>query len=298
MERQSRLDIFDGMRIRGISWHGDLEDVPFLERLWDLTALPSTDRRFRDAGGDIWQHRHNNWDWEDDWLYTDPRFDLLGCPDDQFLRFCEQLVHPVVRRDASQAEGLVDLLNDALRRDGWELIPRHRIGGQPTYQAVRRGEKSTADALEVSLHERIADPVLFDDHIRRMESGLRDDPPTAIGAAKELLETTCKVILDDYEVSYGARDHVLDLYKKVATELKLNAEAVPNHAKGSRAAQGVLRQLSAAIQNLAELRNAVGTGHGRGIRGEVFERHARLAVGASVSVCRFLLDTWHERRAR
>jgi hypothetical protein len=285
IKRQTRRDIFDGLRIRGFAWRGDLEDVPFLERLWDLRSLPSTDARFRDAFGDVWQHRHNNWDWEDDWLYSDARFDLLGCADEQFLRFCEQLVHPVVRQDGSEAEALVGILNDALRRDGWELSATYRIAGQPVYQAVRTGDRRAAEVLDISLHRRVADPVLFDDHIRRIETGLRADPPAAIGSAKELLETTCKVILEDYAAPYGTRDDVLDLYKKVATELKLNAEAVPDDAKGSRAAQGVLRQMSAAVQNLAELRNALGTGHGRGIRAGVLERHARLAVGASVTVC-------------
>lgn len=53
----TRRDIFDYLSMEGISWHGRLEEVAFLERIWDLTSLPSTDGRFRNAAGDIFQHR-------------------------------------------------------------------------------------------------------------------------------------------------------------------------------------------------------------------------------------------------
>jgi hypothetical protein len=215
-----------------------------------------------------------------------------------FLRFCETLVHPAVRRDPRDCEALVGMLNDALERNGWLLVPGTRIAGQPIYRATRVGAPAVAAVVEPELHELVADPVLFEQHARRMEAGLRDDPPAAIGSAKELVETTCRVILDAEGVAHSSRDDVLDLYKKVAKALRLNAEAVPEDAKGSRAAQGALRNLSAAVQNLAELRNAIGTGHGRGVRPAALERHARLAVGAATAVCRFLLDTWHDRRER
>lgn len=41
-----------------------------------MDQLPSYDPRCADAAGDIWQHRENNLDWEDDWVFTDDRFEL------------------------------------------------------------------------------------------------------------------------------------------------------------------------------------------------------------------------------
>lgn len=37
--------------------------IPFLKRVWPLTQMSSTDSRFNDAEGDIWQHMVNNDDW-------------------------------------------------------------------------------------------------------------------------------------------------------------------------------------------------------------------------------------------
>lgn len=49
----------------------------------DLTEPPSTDYRFKDAAGDVWQHTINNPDdWDRDWVFHDDRFDLAGCPDE------------------------------------------------------------------------------------------------------------------------------------------------------------------------------------------------------------------------
>src|SRR5512133_1975783 len=58
----TRRDIFDYIRTEGGPWHGRMDEIGFLGRLYDLEALPSTDSRFRTASGDIFQHRVNNYD--------------------------------------------------------------------------------------------------------------------------------------------------------------------------------------------------------------------------------------------
>lgn len=295
ISRQTRLDIFDGLRIANIHWAGELSEVQFLERMWDLSSLPSYDHRYRTAEGDIYQHRVNNSDGDDDWVYADARFDLLGCEDATFANFCAHMVHPAVRSNPGQTETVAGIVNDALAVDGWELAPGRKIGGRPTFHARRRGAREPV-VVEPTTHEKVADPALFDEHMRRIRTGLHGDPPSAIGSAKELVETTCRVILEAEGVAAGSADDLMTLYKSVAKELNLNAESVPDHAKGSRAAQGALRNLAATVQNLAEMRNALGTGHGRGKRSKALERHARLAVGAAETLCRFLMDTWHEQR--
>jgi hypothetical protein len=69
LPRQTRLNILDGLRLEAAAWNGTLDDVEFLSRLYDLTSLPSSDSRFKDAAGDIWQHCINNDDWESDWVF-------------------------------------------------------------------------------------------------------------------------------------------------------------------------------------------------------------------------------------
>lgn len=135
----TRRDIFDYLSMEGISWHGRLEEVAFLERIWDLSSLPSTDGRFRNAARDIFQHRVNNpWDWEDDWVFTDNRFDLMHGPDQRFLEFLCEMVHPAVRPSQDEVEQLVAFFNEKLAADGWVLTAGDQMSGRPVYTAHRR----------------------------------------------------------------------------------------------------------------------------------------------------------------
>src|SRR5690606_40923164 len=44
--RQVRKNIVDGLRLEGVRWQGQLDDVEFLDRIYELDALPSNDTRF------------------------------------------------------------------------------------------------------------------------------------------------------------------------------------------------------------------------------------------------------------
>ena len=65
-----------------------------------------------------------------------------------------------------------------------------------------------------------------------MAENLARDTPAVIGSAKELLESGCKVILDDARVEYVPSASLPDLYRLVAGELRLSREWVPRNAKG------------------------------------------------------------------
>jgi hypothetical protein len=150
--------------------------------------------------------------------------------------------------------------------------------------------------LELERYERLGDPQVLREHLRRIDRDLKNDPPGAIGSSKELVESVCKTILDDYQEPYGRGDDLPDLYKKVQRVLNLNTEAVPDDRRGSKAAVKALRALVTTIQSLAELRNAIGSGHGQTRNSPALTRHARLAFNSAVAVTEFLLDTWHVRK--
>lgn len=131
----TRREIVDLLSAR--NWSGRLSEIEFLSRLYDLDALPSQDRRYKNAEEDIWQHRVNNDDGHPDWVFYDSRFSLLNGSDRGFLQFLSQTVHPVVRPDTPQALEMVGLLNGSLRADGWELIRTSEISGRPVFQGKK-----------------------------------------------------------------------------------------------------------------------------------------------------------------
>jgi hypothetical protein len=294
----TRRDIIDSISVENIGWSGRLDEPAFLARIWDLGDMRSTDSRYGNAARDIWQHRVNNpQDWPDDWVFTDERFDLMHGDDGTFLRFLCEMVHPAVRPDGEEAGRLVTRFNEILAADGWSLVAAKKLSGRPIFEGREtKGAKDPATALRLPEYQRLREPRVFQEHLRRIDAGLSSDPAAAIASSKEMVESACKIILDDYNIPYTTKDDLLGLYKETAKALKLNAESVPENVKGSQAAQGALRALVTTVQRLAELRNELGLGHGRSRTSPALDRHARLAFNTASAVAEFLLDTWHARR--
>jgi hypothetical protein len=131
----TRRDIIDYIITSNIRWWGRLDEISFLSRLYDLELLSSTDRRFRTASRDIWQHRINNFDWEDNWVFYDDRFNLFRGTDKDFVRFLCETVHPVVRSNPDEVGVIIREYNKLLTQDGWELFERSKLSGRPVYVA-------------------------------------------------------------------------------------------------------------------------------------------------------------------
>ncbi|WP_245841644.1 abortive infection family protein [Sphingomonas lenta] len=296
VRRQTRQNIIDGLRIDQVAWCGTLDDVDFLARLYSLDALPSYDSRYKDAAGDIYQHRVNNFDWGEDWVYDDARFGLSSGPDEVFLRFLCETVHPVVRPDKDEAIRLVAQYNDQLRQDGWELVEEERIAGRPRFVARRAG---LAGGRSVSRARTVADALdagWMQKEIERLEVAVEADPALAIGTAKDLVETCCKSILTRQGIAFSKTVTLPELTKLLTKELKLVPEGIPDEAKGAEAIRLLLRNLTTITQYLSEIRSLYGSGHGRDGRHRGLEpRHARLAVGAAVAFIDFVSDTYHQR---
>ncbi len=129
----TRRRLRDGLA--GVWWGGTLDAEEFLSRLYDLDNLPSHDSRYATAAQDIWQHCINNpADWEDDWIWHDERFGLVG-NDEALLRFLVEMLHPVVRTDPAEVERLHAFFNETLAHDGYELIEANTISGAPIFAA-------------------------------------------------------------------------------------------------------------------------------------------------------------------
>ena len=136
----TRRAVIDHFSIAKVSWSGRLQDDEFLARLYDLSKLPSFDHRYQDAAGDIYQHCVRNSDWESDWVFYDRRFNLMYGPDTEFLRFLCETVHPVVRPADDEVSMLVRVYNEALTRDGYQVVAGKTISGKPIFvaQSARR----------------------------------------------------------------------------------------------------------------------------------------------------------------
>lgn len=68
----TRRNILDSLLARDVPYFGRLDLIEFLGRTWDLSQMPSSNSRFEDAEGDIWQHMVKNNDWDAQYLLPRP----------------------------------------------------------------------------------------------------------------------------------------------------------------------------------------------------------------------------------
>ena len=118
----------------------------------------------------------------------------------------------------------------------------------------------------------------------------QDDPEGAITAARTLLETVCKHILDETGVDYS-KDGLPKLYGKTAEALDL---APSQHTE--EAFKAILGGCYTIVQNLGSLRNKVSDAHGQGKHPvKPLPRHATLAVNLAGAMSTFLIETWNAK---
>lgn len=292
-----RAAVLDEMRARDVRWNGALDEVDFLGRIFDLSALPSHDSRFANAAQDIYQHCINNDDWAPDWVYSDPRFRLYSADQDVFLHFLTEVLHPLVRRDRGEQSVLAEAFNGHLRRCGWELVETEIIDGRPTFEPERRTHGLGTSVQRIrAVAASLSSDTLYED-LRRLERIGDTEPGEAIGIAKELVEGCCKHILDDRGVAYPEKAEIPQLLKLLRTELRIMPDEIGEDAKAANEIRDILTSLGKIAHSLGPIRNAYGKGHGRGRDFKGLEpRHARLAIGAASTFVDFVLDRHRTRK--
>lgn len=197
----------------------------------------------------------------------------------------QNLKHPAQFTDKSILERERLKLTNLLRRDGWEyrdgeLLPR---GGRHAFTDLE--QHAVAFDLEHISRE-----------IERLKQSVETDPAQAIGTSKELVESCCKTILSECNVEIDRHSDLVPLVKATAKALKLTPDDVDDAKRGADIIRQLLHKLSGIVNELGQLRNLYGTGHGKNGRTKTLQpRHARLAVGFATTLAMFLFETHVER---
>lgn len=258
--------------------------------------FPSVDREasqespFDKLADDINQHMIRNEDWTN--LELLERVGFFTCSQTRLFQFLEEVLHPI-RREASEQQAMVAKLNPILRRDGYTFGEARPVSGYPTYkilETVATGSQPSDGLISKAL-------MSFDEsgvhHAWQKALDRRTaDPEGAITAAKTLLETVCKHIIDEAGGSYGDNDDLPKLYNNAAEHLNL---APAQHTEVIF--KSILGNCQSIVGNLAGLRNKLGDSHGQGKRHvKPQDRHAELAVNLAGTMATFLISTWKTRK--
>ena len=201
--------------------------------------------------------------------------------------------------DAEQTERYLRLIEQVLednydaglKETGDRLLKvLERAGISPDEKGrLRLPARSPAASLSTAVLPEESDIRL---HLQRLER-LDQAPEEMIGAAKELVEATAKYVLITLNITTNSNADIGELSKQALAQLHLRPESLAPTSKGADSMKRILAGLSQIAGGMAELRNAYGTGHGRGtrVRG-LQQRHAEFAARSAIAYAAFVLDTF------
>lgn len=130
---------------------------------------------------------------------------------------------------------------------------------------------------------------------KEMFENITKNPTVAIGQAKELIESCCKTILEEENIVINKDWDINQLVDETLKILELTPKQVDLKEKGSENIKALLGNLKSIPNYLAQLRNLYGNGHGKSKNFKTLtERHAKLAVGASLTFVGFVWETYNQ----
>ncbi|MES0036059.1 abortive infection family protein [Mesorhizobium sp. M0046] len=269
----------------------EMQEIEFLRRVWPTTKMPSASygagsgKSFDD---DLFNALVRNNDWDNRDIFD--AAGLLSCSQHQFFRFLEEVSSPLAQSPEAQSE-IVGVINDHLRHDGYRLTAIRKLSGSPVYQVQPAALGSPSDD-GISQALEAFDPGTV--HARWTQAlDRRDtDPEGAITLARTLLEDVCKWIIVESGETFGEKDDLPLIYRKLAKILNL---APDGHTEP--VFKQILGSGQSVVESLGSLRNKIGDAHSPGPkRVKPAARHAQLAVNLSGTMATFLVSTWEVRK--
>ena len=129
--------------------------------------------------------------------------------------------------------------------------------------------------------------------VARIKASIQEDSALAVGSAKDLLETVMKTILG--KGNYDKSHDIPTLLKRVQTKLCLDPKALDRTTVGGEKLARTLSNLGQIVVGVDEMRNLVGTGHGRSGGPTIDRVHASLVVNSASSIATYLLEIWEQQ---
>lgn len=183
-----------------------------------------------------------------------------------------------------------------IRSKGQERVKRilakyslsYHQGGQILGGSAGIPSKSLKEMLEGR------DFISIDAEFQRAIKSVESDSATGITAACSIIESLCKVYIEDEDLEMPTKQNIKNLWKVVSKSLGLDPRKIAD--------QDITRILSgyaSVVDGIGALRTHTSSAHGRGRKAYRLEpRHARLAINAAHTLVSFVLETWDVRKKK
>ena len=118
------------------------------------------------------------------------------------------------------------------------------------------------------------------------------DPREAVSAASNILESICKVYIDDNDLERPSKQELNSVWTIVRKDLGFDPSLVEDQDL-----QKILSGMISVVHGVGSLRTHASSAHGAGRKCYKIEpRHARLAIHAAHTIALFILESWDRKK--
>lgn len=123
---------------------------------------------------------------------------------------------------------------------------------------------------------------------------INSDPPAAVTAACAIIESLCKVYIEDENLEMPKKATIKNLWGVVQKNLGLDPKSMEDDDLTR-----ILGGLASIVDGIGSIRTHAGSAHGRGRKSyRLAARHARLAIHSAHTLAAFIIETWDARKSQ
>ena len=135
------------------------------------------------------------------------------------------------------------------------------------------------------------DVAALEHEFNRALSNVDTDPREAVSAASNILETVCKVYIEENKLEKPVKQDLKPVWTIVRKHLGFDPSLVEDQNL-----QVILSGLISLVEGIGALRTHASSAHGAGKKHYKLEpRHSRLAIHAAHTVVLFILESWQKK---
>ena len=145
--------------------------------------------------------------------------------------------------------------------------------------------------LEEFIKDRDASSI--DTEFNRALANVDSNPREAVSAASNILESICKVYIDEEGLEMPAKQDLKPVWTVVRKHLGFDPSTVEDQDL-----QQILSGLISIVDGVGALRTHASSAHGAGKKSYKLEpRHARLTIHGAHTVALFILESWNKKKS-
>lgn len=134
--------------------------------------------------------------------------------------------------------------------------------------------------------------IAIEAEFNRALENVNANPREAVSAASNILESVCKVYIEDENLDMPNKQDLQSVWRVVRNDLGFDPRS-----KEDDDVKRILSGVLSVVDGIGALRTHASSAHGQGKQGyKLLPRHARLAVHSAHTITLFILETWDENK--